>query len=394
MKMKSKIISIILALTLVIVSLAVGISAFGATQTLLLDTQMSATIDGEDDLAVFIFTPSASGTYSFLSYSVPATEAYLSIREKDEETGEKKIINLAYSNSDPDYEANGHNSRQFCLTYHLEAGVKYYFSAGWYLSENRTTGTINVLLRCDGYDVDVDRIEAHCPVTLDAYSNGSWNTDEKGSSYFFYNISRIISNTTITLYYTDGTSVSSTGEETVGGYDITYSHNQAQEHWYPQGNENYTANTMTFKVLDKTASVDVQINSTARQSVTGKVVDMTGAPVGGAEIKISGAVITQTNNNGNFTFSNSPGAYFCTVSTDNSIDRDFTIVVSSLSSTDYSGTPIEVCTCDYVDDGVINAKDFALMMKTLEGEELEEQQQEFGSSINLTKGTYPALSLN
>ena len=194
--MKKKIISVILAIVTVISCFAVAFNAYGKIYELELGVKTTGVIDGEDDLIRFSFTPEESGTYSFLSYNVPATEAYLFVKEVDPETGYKEFVQLAYSNSDPNYQENEHSNRQFCLTYHLEKGVKYYFDAGWYLSDTRVSGTITVMLRCDEYDVVFDRIEATCPIMIDVYSDGSFSTDSNGEQYFLYNLSKVIANTT------------------------------------------------------------------------------------------------------------------------------------------------------------------------------------------------------
>lgn len=391
--MKKKTISIFMAVIVAFSCLALSFNAYGKIQGLILDVDFQDEIDGEDDLVWFSYTPDASGTYSFLSYNVPASEAYLFIKETDSATNTKQYVQLAYSNSDPNYQANGHNSRQFCLTYHLEEGVKYYFAAGWYLSETRVTGAMKVKLRCDRYDEEIDRIEAYCNATLDAYSDGSWQYDTDNNLYYFYNISKIVANTTVTIYYLDGTSSSVTGEEAVDGYSIVYNHNQSRQHWYPESDENYSGNTINVKVLDKTTQLNVKINTTARYSVKGRVIDLTGYPVSNAKIIYGNTVIAQADENGAFSFYATAGKSEYTISAENAVDRKIFITVSSVKSNDYNETPIEICTCDYKKDGIVNAKDFAIMSKAPGEEGIENQREQFSQAINFTAQDYPLLVL-
>lgn len=107
--MSKKIISLILAVVLAISCFAITFSAYGKIQELVLDGDFQCEIDGADDLAWFSYIPEISGTYSFLSYNTPATEAYLFIKEYDSETDTKQYVQLAYSNSDPNYAENSHN---------------------------------------------------------------------------------------------------------------------------------------------------------------------------------------------------------------------------------------------------------------------------------------------
>lgn len=391
--MNKKILSLLMAVILAVSCLALSFNAYGKIQELILDSDFQYEIDGEDDLVWFSYTPEASGTYSFLSYNTPATEAYLFIKEYDSVSNTKQYVQLAYSNSDPNYLENGHNSRQFCLTYHLEEGVKYYFAAGWYLSETRVTGTIKVRLRCDSYDYTIDRVEAKCNATLEAYTDGSWEYDINSIQYYYYNISKIIANTTVTVYYQDGSSSSVTGGESIDGYSIIYNHNQSEQHWYPESDESYTGNILTVKVLDKSTQLNVKITTTARFKVTGRIVDLAGNPVEDAQIISVNSVIAEADSDGVFFFYSTSGKNDYTVSAENAIARKVYITTSSLENKDYSEKPIEICTCDYISDGIVNAKDFAMMKKSVGEEELENQQKQFSKAINFTSQDYPELTL-
>ena len=390
--MKKKIISLFLALIIVIGSLTVSFVAFASSRALILGTKITSAIDGEDDVCRFIFTPTQSGTYSFLSYNVPASEAYLFVRENED--GKKVYRQLAYSNSDPNYKENGHNQLQFCLTYHLEKGVKYYFDAGWYLSDSRTSGNFTVMLRCDVYDSEVETLTVLNDSKLSIYSDGEWQTDADGNRYFYYNISKIISNLSVTVTYADGRSVTSVGEDTVDGYKIDYKQNQAYVHWYPKSSPDYKSNILTVCVLGKSVDIEIEIESNSMNLVKGKVVDMLKSPVQNAKIKLNGTVLASTDSNGEFWFYSNSSVLKYSVSIDNAIEREFTMLISvDDKKNDYRNLPIEICTVDFSGDGFVNAKDYVMMKKSLKGEEFEKVNLQYKKCVNFSKTKYPKLTL-
>lgn len=390
--MKKKIISLFLALIIAIGSLTVSFVAFASSRTLILGTKITSAIDGEDDLCRFIFTPSESGTYSFLSYNVPASEAYLFVRENED--GKKVYRQLAYSNSDPNYKENGHNQLQFCLTYHLEKGVKYYFDASWYLSDSRTSGNFTVMLRCDVYDSEVETLTVLNDSKLSIYSDGEWQTDADGNRYFYYNISKIISNLSVTVTYADGRSVTSVGEDTVDGYKIDYKQNQAYVHWYPKSSPDYKSNILTVSVLGKSVDIEIEIEPNSMNLVNGKVVDMLKEPVQNAKIKLNGTVLASTDSNGEFWFYSNSSVLEYSVSLDNAIKREFTMLISvDDKKNDYRNLPIEICTADFSGDGFVNAKDYVMMKKSLKGEEFEKVYLQYKKCVNFSKTNYPKLTL-
>ena len=390
--MKKKIISLFLALIIVTGSLTVSFVAFASSRALILGTKITSAIDGEDDLCRFIFTPTQSGTYSFLSYNVPASEAYLFVRENED--GKKVYRQLAYSNSDPNYKENGHNQLQFCLTYHLEKGVKYYFDAGWYLSDSRTSGNFTVMLRCDVYDSEVETLTVLNDSKLSIYSDGEWQTDADGNRYFYYNISKIISNLSVTVTYADGRSVTSVGEDTVDGYKIDYKQNQAYVHWYPKSSPDYKSNILTVCVLGKSVDIEIEIEPNSMNLVKGKVVDMLKSPVQNAKIKLNGTVLASTDLNGEFWFYSNSSVLEYSVSIDNAIEREFTMLISvNDKKNDYRNLPIEICTVDFSGDGFVNAKDYVMMKKSLKGEEFEKAFLQYKKCVNFSKTNYPKLTL-
>lgn len=395
MKAHKKIICLTIVIAVLLSSLALSVfNAYAQTQKLVLDVRASGTIDGENDLAWFTYTPDESGIYSFLSYNVYASEGYLFIREQNSD-GSRTYKQLSYARNDPDYEINEHNFRQFCLTYHLEKGVTYYFAAGFYLSEERVSGNMAVMLRCDKYDTSIESVTASCNAELEAYQDGSMMIDSNGAYYFMYDISKIITNTTVTIYYLDGTSSSVTGEELIDGYIISYRHNQNYVHWYPQESDEYTANTFTVKVLDKSFSFDISIVYSARYNVYGKITDTLGNPLANASVITSThETIATTNSNGEFSFSSTAGFSSYTIKAENAIDRNMQILVTANNSkNNYTSTPIELCAYDYCPDGIINAKDFAIIKRTVSSQELEGIKNDFQSHINFTQENYGASEL-
>lgn len=395
MKTHKKILCFTIIIAVLLSSFALSVlNAYAQTQKLVLDVRASGTINGENDLAWFTYTPDESGLYSFLSYNVYASEGYLFIREKNPD-GSKTYKQLSYAINDPDYAINEHNFRQFCLTYHLEKGVTYYFAAGFYLSEERVSGNMTVMLRCDKYDTSIESITASCNAELEAYQDGSMMTDSNGVQYFMYDISKIISNTTVTIYYFDGTSSSVTGDELIDGYIISYRHNQYSAHWYPQESDEYTANTFTVKVLDKSFSFDIKIIYSARYNVYGKITDTLGNPITNASVITSThETVATTNINGEFSFSSTAGFNSYTIKAENAIDRHIRILVTANNSkNNYTSTPIELCAYDYCHDGFINAKDFAIIKRSVSSQELELIKNDFQSHINFTQENYGAFEL-
>lgn len=393
--MKKKTISIIPIIAIVISSLALSaFNAFAKTQPLILNAKITGIIDGVDDMAWFIYTPDESGVYSFLSYNIPASEAYLFIKEIDPDTGVKKYTQLAYSNSDADYTENGHNSRQFCLTYHLEKGVTYYFTAGWYLSDSRVDGNTNVMLRCDSYDNEIESISAVCNAELEAFTDGYWKTDSNNQKYFYYDTSKLISNMVVTIHYSDGRESTVIGADEIDGYQIKYTHNQITNHWYPYNDPNYTKNILTVGILNTSADVDINIIYGGIYTVTGIVSDTIGKPVENAGITKDGALIATTDSEGKFSFLASSGSGIYKINALNSIERTVEIITSANSDkNNFTKTPIVLCTYDYIGDNVINAKDFAIMKKNMPNDELSSRTDDFAKHINFTKQNYSDLTL-
>lgn len=394
--MKKRLLSLLLAITILLSCFAVSMSAYGKTQQLILNTKMSYQIDGIDDMGYFLYTPDASGTYSFLSYNLPASEAYLFTKEVDAETGAKKYVNLAYSNSSPDFAENGQsNARQFCLTYHLKRGVTYYFAAGWFLSEDRTSGTTTVMLRCDEYDEKIiEEIRLTCSAYLNVYADGSWQTDENGERYYFYNLSKIINNMTITVYYSTGEVKSVTGKTEIDGYKVSYLHNQSTTHWYPKEHDNYKNNILTVKILDVSADYNVPILSTARYSVQGTVQSMNNKLVENAQIYCNSELLATTNSSGYFYFSYPAGKYTLTIKAPNSLERKITLIVSTTNNdNNYTSKPIRLYTCDYVNDGIINTKDYAAITKLDDAAQIKRDTAQYQSAIHFTSDNYEEFSL-
>lgn len=227
---------------------------------------------------------------------------------------------------------------------------------------------MNVKLRCDSYDENaIERIEASCPVEYNVYTDGNWVTGADGKSYFRYNLSKIIQNTRVTVYYTNGTSSTVYGKDNIDGCSIIFNDNQNEQHWFPESNPEYTANTVTVRVLNKETQMEIKVVTGALYFVKGKVVNMAGDPVKDAVVAIGDSRLDTTDNDGSFSFYMSSGQYTLTLSGTNAIKRSIPIVISTDNNeNNYLDTPFKLCTCDYVSDGYINAKDYAYIMKKYE----------------------------
>lgn len=394
--MKKKLISVVLAVCILVCSLAVGFTSYAKSENLVLDTLFTNAIEGEQDKVWYIYTPQYSGTYSFLSYSVRRAEAYLMVRETDE-NGLRQFKTIAYSNSDPDYEANNHNEFQFRLTHHLDAGETYYFLAGWQF-DTTASSTMKVMLRCDEYDNQaISDISVSCNASLTYYTDGEWRTDAKGNQYYFYNYSKIIQNMTVTITYKDGHTSSVTGKDKIDGYDIKYSQDQINNHWYIATDTlNYTANILTVSVLNVSTDYNVNIKSGALCIFKGKIVDcISNDPVKNASIKINKSVVATTNASGEFSFAYSAGRYNMSIEAKNAIPRAITVNIDIVSdeNNNHLSTPVSLLTIDYIDDDVINGMDYAYIRKKLSGSLRDLQTKKFSDYAGFTKSDYPTVRL-
>lgn len=395
--MKKRALAVFMALCVVISCLSGTISAYATTRTIQLDVRVTNMLDGSEDMNWYIYTPEVSGTYSFLSYNVYASEAYLFVKEKDPDTGKKIYTQLEYSNLSPDYKENGQSGiLQFCLTYYLEAGVTYYFAAGWSHETTIDKSTsMTVMLRCDAYGEKViDSIDVSCPATLSAYIDGQWQKDTDGVSYFYYNLSRIMANITITIHYNDGSTSTVIGKDEIDGYDILFTHTQSVNHWYAQSTPEYTANTLTIKIADASVDFDVPIEISSMYAVKGTVVDTDGNPVANARIvnSNSNSTLATTDANGKYYFASLTGKYNITVRCDHAVSRNVEMMVGTGQSGN-SFEPIQMVTCDYVDDEIINAKDYAYIVRNLSGSELDEKKEQFSNYINFSQDDYEPVTL-
>lgn len=395
--MKKRALAVFMALCVVISCLSGTISAYATTRTIQLDVRVTNMLDGSEDMNWYIYTPEVSGTYSFLSYNVYASEAYLFVKEKDPDTGKKIYTQLEYSNLSPDYKENGQSGiLQFCLTYYLEAGVTYYFAAGWSHETTIDKSTsMTVMLRCDAYGEKViDSIDVSCPATLSAYIDGQWQKDTDGVSYFYYNLSRIMANITITIHYNDGSTSTVIGKDEIDGYDILFTHTQSVNHWYAQSTPEYTANTLTIKIADASVDFDVPIEISSMYAVKGTVVDTDGNPVANARIvnSNSNSTLATTDANGKYYFASLTGKYNITVRCDHAVSRNVEMMVGTGQSGN-SFEPIQIVTCDYVDDEIINAKDYAYIVRNLSGSELDEKKEQFSNYINFSQDDYEPVTL-
>lgn len=393
--MKKKLVSILLIIVIILSSFALSLTAFADSQELILNQMATTSMSGKDDLEWFYYTPEKSGLYSLLSYNIPMSIAYLTVREINPETGKMEMVNLEYVapdidrdyENDPDYEKNNHNKAQFCLTYHLEAGKTYYYAVGWFVP-TQAPAQFNVLLRCESYDTDaIESIEINYVPDITAYTDGRPKTDENGNSFFCYDLSKLKANATVTIKFSNGTVRTETGADEIIGYKLSYTDNQSSDHWYPDSDNNYTRNRLTVSVLDKTASTNVNVVLGAQYGIKGRVVNFAGRAVKNALITVNGAEKAYTDNNGNFFFYSPRGTKTITISTDTSIDLNALLTIGSASK-DLTKTPYILCNCDYVKDGYINAKDYSYIMNRYSGAVPEDLKEEFTASINFFEGKY------
>ena len=394
-KTEKKIISFSLVIAIVFCILSAGISAYAKAQRLILDVMYSDALSGNEDLIWYIYTPEVSGTYSFLSFNVPHSEAYLFTKESNSDQTQKVMTQLAYSSLSPDYAARGQGGIiQFCLTYHLEAGTTYYYAAGWWSSE-RTGGTMNVKLTCDEYDdVSIEKIDLSSSVSFEENTNGSWMTDSSGDEYYSYNYSRIISNLTVKLTYKDGTVSTVIGKDEIDGHPITYSVNQSEEHWYPESNANYTGNVITVTVLGVSAEYNAVITESSYKTARLKVVDYsTGVALSGVTLECENqSAVTDSSGYADLSVMN--GENTVTVSDDFAIKRTLTVVVNTEGNgVDLSSNAIGLVTGDYCIDGVINGKDYAYVLKNFRGDTLTYEKIKFKKQANFKESSYPNLIL-
>lgn len=407
--MRKRLISILMALVMVLSSFALGFNALASTFTNIgLDIIYSAQLNGNEDMVWYSYTPEVSGTYVFLCYNSGYTHAYLYTKTIND-NGSMNFNGLAYAgSSDPDcmgeyrsFEYCGvtytHYSTSFRLTYHLEAGTTYYYSAGWARSE-ATGGTIKVRLTCAQYDNTVlQSVSAWSDAQLTWYTDGEWKKDSDGQSYYWYNYSKILQNMTITLTYKDGsTSSVSNGINTIDGYSIDYKDNQSTNHWYIETAPEYTKNIITITVGSVSCDYEVVIGEGPLYNVSGYVQDyITGDPVPGAMLRHNSSIIAKTDSTGKFSFVYAPGLYVFTVEAANSIPRSITITIDAQNSdhNNHTDEPIGIVIGDYVKDGLINGKDYGYILSRLSGSKRDSEKAKFASQLNFTADQYPNLIL-
>lgn len=403
--MKSKkIISCLLALSVWLSCFAFAYVSYAKTNAIQLDILYEDTIDGVDDMIGYVYTPEVSGTYAFISYSTGKSSAYLCVRETLPD-GSKRINNLAYAPAkDPDYMShyrtfvsNGvtytHSSTAFYLEYHLEAGTKYYFYAGW--DNSASTGKMRVRLTNVSYDSQViDKIEANCSTALTWYTDGEWRTDSNGERYYFYNVSKLLQNMTVTITYRDGSKSSVTGKDMIDGYKINYdAYGQNDVHWYTESDPKYTANILRVSVLDVSCDCNIKINMGSLYFVSGMVTDyVTGQPVKNATVSISNSVLDTTDENGKFYFHSAAGMYRLTIKAENAISRTINLTIVSSVDNDHTNEPIGLVVGDYNKDGIINLKDYQFILKEFT-DTRQFELNKFSKQVNFKSSKYPALSL-
>lgn len=135
-------------------------------------------------------------------------------------------------------------------------------------------------------------------------------------------------------------------------------------------------------------------NLNIKHRVTGIITDNIGTPINGASLTVSGNAVSVTDENGEFSFFAQAGDYELTVSANNSLSRTIHLTVSpSDTENDFRNIPVKIINCDFVNDSIINAKDYSFITKNLSGDIAEEKRAEFKNSINNTVKNYESLKL-
>lgn len=373
MKFNKKLLSLVVAVLVLISSLTAGISALAITNSISLNTYITNTISGPDDKIWYSYTPSVSGTYALVSYS-SGSEAYLF-------TKKNKVYNqIAYAGPlDEDYENhfryfNGdttkkHIKQSFYLECYLIKGVTYYFAAGFEY-EKQSTGTVSVALynlSVDSDEVKFDSISVDCPVVLSSYTDGWWTKDSVGDTYYYYNYSKLIQNMEITITLKDGTveKIPAT-QDSYDGMKVSFEHAQAQNHWYSQNSDEYVANTLKVSIGPVSCDYEVNIEPSALFGVKLKVVDyVTKQPIENVSVSFNNSGALKTDAKGVIADTMPAGTYTVTVKTNTSIDYSYQVTVSAndTEQNNQTSNPVKLINCDYVKDGIINAKDYAFAIK-------------------------------
>ena len=372
-------VSFLVVIAILAFSLAFCLNGFAKTNTdISLDVLYIDTTNGGEDKVWYTFTPQESGNYAFISYSVGKSEAYLFTRTINED-GSKTYNQIAYAPAKDDNNKEHfynfsylgtnytHGSTAFYMPCYLKAGTKYYFAAGW-AYDSTSSGSIRArLTNIDYDDVSIESINVSCPSVLSAYTDGEWQIDDNGENYFHYSYSKIIQNMTITVKYKDGTESTAAGtSDTIDGYSISFNQKQNINHWYPQNSDEYVKNTLTVTVGTVSTDYDVVIITSAMFGVKGRVVDyVTNEPIANASIAINSQAVATTDKNGNFAFVYSAGNFNISIRTINSVDYFGTLLVdaNNASNNNHTANPYKLANCDYVNDEIINAKDYAYAKK-------------------------------
>lgn len=379
--MKKRLIPILLVIAIALSSLTFGVSALAKTNSNIeLNRYYTDSISGADDKIWYSYTPSVSGRYAFVSYT-QMNEAYL-FTKKD-----KMYNQIAYAGpSDPDYTKPGHfryftdssgkedtSKKHYSTTFYMDCylikGTTYYFAAG-FANEGNISGTVNVALYNLEYDESnqpIKSISVICPTKLSAYTDGWWDKDDNGDSYYYYNYSKLAQNMEIIISFKDGTEKTiSASDESYEGMKISFDHNQINNHWYAQNSNEYTENVLVVKVGSVKCEYEVQIETSAMFGAMGRVVDYaTGMPIEDATILVNNYKTAKTDEKGNFVFTQPAGTYKITVKTNSSIDYSYEFIINSgnTSNNNQTSKPVKLINYDYVKDGIINAKDYAYAKK-------------------------------
>ena len=184
-------------------------------QDLVLDQEVSVTVDENNRGVYFSFTPETSDYYIFESFNAPyELDPYVDIYEMTD-TGLDPV----------ERDDDGGGDRNFRLDYFLTAGETYYY----YIHHRGelAIGTYQVLLTVTPVASAVFE-----PISITEKGSGHYQTDYKGEEYFYYDNWQKDVSYTITMK--DGGVAQGRGwgfSYNNEYYPFEFKHNQDQDHW-------------------------------------------------------------------------------------------------------------------------------------------------------------------
>lgn len=156
--------------------------------------------------------------------------------------------------------------------------------------------------------------------------------------------------------------------------------------------------TITFYSYDGGHTATTAVTVGGNLNLSGKVVMMASPDEDSGNLPVNGAVVTvgtqsaETDEHGEFAINDlaPDSSYNGTVTYANGVTRNITVI---LRDSDKSGIVVPIIAVDYVNDGYINAKDYAQMNKLKCSDEEKEIFRNFISTENYSSSSYNSLTL-